>query len=403
MKKRILFVDDEAYILSAFKRMFRNMRIEWEMFFANGGTEALKIMSHHKIDIIVTDMLMPGMNGVELLQQVVELYPYTVRIILSGNIDKDMTFSSVNLAHQFINKPVDIENLKSKIELICQLRNLLGNKSMIKVATTIKKLPSLPSIYTMLVNEINSSEPSIKKIASIMSQDLVMTARVLQLVNSAFFGLTHKINNVQQAATLLGLDVLKTLIIYVNIFSSFNTSNCPFFPTEVLWEHSFMVGKMAWGITSKESQDKKQAEEAMIAGILHNIGYLCYLELPETCVELINLIKEKDYTLLEAEYQLMDISHAEIGAYLLGMWGFSDNIIKAVAYHHFPFKSSNNCFEVLTAVHVANALLSTQVSSEPALYPLLDLQYLTNLELLENMDKWKKYANELIKGENSNE
>ncbi|NOX17986.1 MAG: response regulator [Chlorobi bacterium] len=115
MKLDILFVDDEVNVVHGLKRMLRPLRNEWNFYFAYGGKEALEIMKEHRIDVIVSDMIMPEMSGAELLEKVKEKYPSVIRYILSGYSKEAFALQSAKTAHQFIAKPIAPEELKEKI------------------------------------------------------------------------------------------------------------------------------------------------------------------------------------------------------------------------------------------------------------------------------------------------
>lgn len=356
------------------------------------------MMKQQKFDMVISDMIMPGINGAELLSQVAMLYPDTVRIILSGNTKQELALASVSITHQFINKPVDIDVLIYSIDRVFRLRDLLGNNNLIQIATTVNNLPCIPQLSAMLIEEMQSPEPSIKKIAAIMSHDLAMTAKVLQLVNSAFFGLPQKVNNVQQATALLGLETLKALTLYVHAFDSNKSADNILFNACALQNHSLMVGKMSHYLILDVCGNEKMAEDARLAGILHDIGYLLLLGIPDIYKELLTLIKKQPKTLLEAEYQLFKVTHAEIGAYLLGMWGFSDSVIESVAYHHHPSQASGTSLSPLAAVHIANALLPMHWQPcHNITQQLLDYEYIESLAFLPKIAKWEEYASNFLK------
>lgn len=403
-KKSILFIDDDAYLLDGLKRRLRNKHQAWNLFFAQGGKEGLELMKQQKFDMVISDMVMPDINGSELLNQVAELYPETVRIILSGNTKQELALASAAITHQFMNKPVDVDVLLYSIERVFRLRDLLGNQNLIQITTTVKNLPSIPRLAAMLIEEMNSPEPSIKKVAAIMSSDLAMTAKVMQLVNSAFFGLPQKVKNVQQATALLGIETLKALTIYVHAFDSHKFVDNQFFNVSSLQDHSLMVGKMAHDLILDITRDEKMAEDAMLAGFLHDIGYMLLIGIPDIHRDLLAVIKNQPSTLMEAEYHLFNVTHAEIGGYLLGMWGFSDNVVEAVAYHHRPSKSSVMNLSPLTAVHIANALLPMQWNpGYNNTKPLLDYNYIEALAFLPKLAKWEEYASESLKRGSNNE
>lgn len=218
LRTTVLFVDDDVNVIMALKRILRNMRSEWDMFFTENGEQALAIMKDQPVQVVASDLLMPGMDGAELLNRIMELYPETIRIIMSGYVDQEISLRSVRSAHQFLAKPCSTEMVKNTINRSLALRAALGNPDLARLISGLKKLPSMPQLYMQLLNELNMSDPSIKKIGAIIAQDIAMTSRVLQLVNSAFFGLPHKISNAKQAATLLGINTLKALVVSTHIF-----------------------------------------------------------------------------------------------------------------------------------------------------------------------------------------
>src|SRR5271168_4540910 len=125
MKKRILFVDDDKFALNGMDRSLRSMRDEWEMEFVGGGNQALLRMDEAAFDVIVSDMRMPGMNGAELLNEVMKRHPKTVRLILSGYADHDLIMKCVGSTHQYLAKPCDAKTLKMTVQRAAHLEDSL--------------------------------------------------------------------------------------------------------------------------------------------------------------------------------------------------------------------------------------------------------------------------------------
>jgi putative nucleotidyltransferase with HDIG domain len=429
--RRILFVDDNPSEVQELKKILKPMSHEWETEFAMSGGEALKIMGKFPFDVVVSNMHMPEMGGVELLDTVMERHPETVRIIHSGHSDKEMVLQSVRSAHQFLIKPCDAETMKYTIERACKLRDLLQNETLRTVITGIKNLPSYPTLYGLIIKEMQSPDASLKKVGYIISQDVSMSAKILQLVNSAFFGLPRKITDAQQAAVYLGIDTLKSLILSIHVFSSFteDAESCGFSLAE-MWRHSLRTGRLAKDIARAVTDDGKVAEEAMISGILHDIGKLILLKAHKQYKDVMDFIAATGCDHVQAEYAVMKTSHAELGAYLLGLWGLPDNIVEPVAFHHNPSKllegmfamsgeSSNKDtgktksddkdlktetlmklltgFATVTAVHVANALMMQENSSASATtFPYVDVRYLSKLNLVNRLPKWADSCNKIM-------
>jgi putative nucleotidyltransferase with HDIG domain len=396
MKKSILFVDDEQNIVQGLRRMFHSMRNVWTMYFASSGEEALEILSKNQIDVVVSDMRMPNMDGAELLSRVQNKYPQTVRIILSGHSDEEMILRATKSTHQFISKPCNAGILKDAIDRACTLRDLLKNEKVVRIATGIGELPSLPGLYHKLLTEVGSESSSIKKIGDIISQDMAMTAKILQFVNSAFFGLPQHISNPHQAVSLLGINLIKSLIISVGIFNDIKIQDDSIFTLESLWEHSMMVGILSSKIIKNEMNNQEKTDDAMIAGLLHDIGKLLLIRLEDYSKKIHNSVVEEGIPMYEAENKYFEITHAEVGAYLLGLWGLPNSIIEPVAFHHNPSSISHNDFSILTAVHVSNAYF-TDIDKYPdiSLSPLIDMAYLKNINVDNKLSLWHEYYIEL--------
>ena len=284
MKRNILFVDDEPMLLDGLRRMLRGMRDQWEMTFAEGGGAALEILKNKPVDVVVTDMRMPGIDGVQLLSQVRVLYPQIVRIILSGTTDKDMILKSIDAVHQFLTKPCDPDTLKTTIARACALRDTLTEKSLVNVVTGIDSLPSLPDLYTEVVKEVNSPNGSLNRVGEIIAKDVGMSAKILQLVNSSFFGLPQHVATPTRAVNLLGLETVKSLILSVKIFSQFGNSDLPGYSISSLWDHCMATGSIAKAIAKEKGMAPEGPDEAFTAGLLHDVGKLVLLDkLPEKC------------------------------------------------------------------------------------------------------------------------
>src|SRR4051812_29140875 len=222
--KRILFVDDEPNILDGLRDLLRKYRHKMEMVFATSGDAALAELREGRFDALVSDMRMPRMDGATLLQKVKEEYPDVIRIILSGQAERNSVFMALPVCHQFLAKPCDAETLCNVIERSCRLRDLLTDQSLRKQIGGIEKLPSLPTVYRQLMEAMARPDVSAGKLAQIIEQDSAMSAKILQLVNSACFGATRSISRIDHAVMYLGMELVKNLALTVNVFASMERS-----------------------------------------------------------------------------------------------------------------------------------------------------------------------------------
>ncbi len=397
MKKRILFVDDEPMVLKGLQRTLRKMRNEWEMTFTSSGQEALDILGNKPMDVIVSDLRMPEMDGGRLLSDVKKRYPHVVRIILSGQLDQEMTLKSVKLAHQSLSKPCDAEVLKHTLAKLFALRDFLSDESIKKIISQIESLPSMPSIYTDIVAEMQSDDPAIQKVAEIISKDLSMTAKILQMVNSAFFFLFRKINSPKEAVMMLGLETIKALVLSVKIFSEFSRKNYSWFNIDDLFNHSMAVSMYAKTIIKDENLDQGLINNSMMAGLLHDLGKLILAtNFTKLYRQVLAEAQGAGRNLLDLEYEAFGTSHAEIGAYLMGLWRLENPIIEAIAFHHLPARSMTQSMGLLTAVHIGNALdheARTPTGQDTDLK--CDTEYLDNLGVTHRISQWRQVCKEL--------
>jgi len=389
--KTILFVDDEPKVLQGLQRQLRSMRNEWDMNFLEGGQKALDFMAAHPVDIVVSDMMMPGMDGSELLTEVVKRHPQTVRIILSGHAEREAVLRLVGPAHQYLSKPCDADELRRAITSAFALRDLLGNERLKQLTTRIKNLPILPALQKELTEELRQDSPSIERIGEIISHDIGMTAKILQLVNSAFFGLAQPVSSATEASLYLGLNTIRSLVLSVGVFSQYDQKICKSFSLDALANHSWTTGVLARNVAKLERKDSKMLEQCFLAGLLHDVGQLVLaFGLPGEYSEVIAKSAKENLPVWQVEQEFFGATHADVGAYLLALWGLPNPIIEAVALHHHPSQCQATFFSPVIAVHVADVLVHEFSGTNTEIpLPQLDVVHLTRLGLAGRIETWR--------------
>ncbi len=399
MPQTILFVDEEKFVHKALKRSFRKMRQEWDMRFAGSPSEAMEILNNEAIEVIVTETVFQGQSGLDFLKVVREGHPNSVRIILSGYSDQDVILESVDLAHQYLAKPCEDEALKATISRAFMMKELLNHRALKEIVSQIDSLPTLPAIYVELVEELKSEDASIEKIGDTISKDIGLTAKILKMVNSSFFGLRQNITNPAKAVSLLGLDLIKAIVLTSGTFDKFKNLKFPGFSLEQMWEHAMTTGAFSKIIAKESGLGRKEADTAFMAGLLHDIGKLLIAaHLPDSYRVITKRIAQKSISMAEAETEVIGTTHAGVGAYLLGLWGLPDAILEAAAFHHSPGRDKANGLNTATIVHAANALSAAgQLIHLPGnAFDGLDYTYLENTGLLSEFDGWRMACAEHI-------
>ncbi|MBU1196181.1 MAG: HDOD domain-containing protein [Proteobacteria bacterium] len=393
MKKRILFVDDEVNILKGLKRSLRPVRDLWDMEFVQSGKDALDLLEKQAFDVIVSDMRMPEMDGAALLKTVRKKYPMMVRMILSGYSDQEMVMKSVKSAHQYLSKPCETQALISAITRACSLCDFLNQEALQTLLGGMASVPSLPTVYLQIIEELNSPGACAKNVARIIAKDMGMTAKVLQLVNSSFFGMKDHVSDIADAVAFLGMDVIKTLVLSLEIFSRLSQDALSVICVDEMYQHCMKTGAIAKFIATTEKLDKKIVENVIIACVLHDIGKLILCQYYTDDYKTVSaLVADENISFFKAERQIFGVSHAQVGAYLLGLWGLPVDIVEGIAFHHEPSRSGSHEFELCGIIHIADRLERNEYSPQNSIETIvgLDIPYFDKLGLSARIPLWQE-------------
>ncbi len=352
--RRVLFVDDEPKILDGIRRMLYASRSCWDMQFVSSGEAALQACETGTFDVVISDLRMPGMDGATLLGHVRDRFPSTVRIVLSGYSEVALGSRALQVAHRFLAKPCSESELRSTVERLFILQDLVESPSIRKIVGAVSELPSLSTTYVQLRRVVSDANASLGQVADIIQQDVAMSAKVLQLTNSAFFGLAQRVTSLSSAVSYLGMETIKNLALASEAFRVFGTnSHIPQSTLDSIQRHALLTAAIA----AKLPVERKNREITVVAALLHDIGSLFLAtKMPDAYWSTVSRSKEIRCKRFEAEEELLGTSHAEIGAYLLGLWGIPNVAVEAIAHHHHPTRIQHSEFDCTIAVYVADLL-----------------------------------------------
>jgi|SoiMethySBSTD1v2_1073268.scaffolds.fasta_scaffold274091_2 putative nucleotidyltransferase with HDIG domain len=398
-RKRILFVGEDLALWEQLQEaQFPNAEAPWDVAFAKTGLQALASLTQSPCDAVVADMQMPGMSGAQLLDEVIQRSPSTLRFIRASLADQGAAMKCVGTAHQYLLKPSDATTIGQALERAFALESWLPSETVQKLIAQMKKLPSPPNLYFKIVAELQSPDSSIDHIGSLVAQDPVLSAKMLQVVNSAVFGLQLQVVSAAEAVLYLGMETAKALVLLAHTFSYFDKVRTADFSVETLWRHCVSTGKLAEKIARAQGGGAEAVGQAFTAGMLHDIGKLLLAaNLPDAFKASLQKAREDKVQLWEAENSALGTTHAELGACLLGIWGLPTPIVEAVALHHYPTRFLSKQFCPLTAVHVANAF-DYELRKDKAKLPgaVVDLNYLAELEVAEQLEAWRDLCQEKL-------
>jgi HD-like signal output (HDOD) protein len=394
MKKRLLFVDDDPNLLMGLKRSLHSMQEEWEMEFADSGAAALKMLDR-PFDVVVSDMRMPGITGLEFLNTVQERFPQTVRILLSGQSDRQSILDSAARAHQYLSKPFDARQLKTLLSQTIALGDLLDNASLKSFISRLSSIPSLPNLYLEVMDALRASDPSPAKIGDIIARDMGMTAKILQVANSVAYATRSEITQPEQAVLRIGLETVQSLVLSVSIFSSLSAKLQAAYSVESLWQHSNLTAQYCRAIARAEGIAATSSGGYVSAGLLHDIGKLIIASSDASLPRAIGEIASADgKPVWKVEKEMLGCTHAEVGAYLLGIWGLPFPIVEAVAWHHRPSESAASEMSPLAAVHVANGLEARSHVQAHDYDQTIDTVFLERIGRLQRLEAWTEACDE---------
>jgi HD-like signal output (HDOD) protein len=352
--KRVLFIDDEAAVLDGLRARLHALRKRWELVFVESGARAITEIEQKPFDVVVTDMRMPVMDGVQLLETVAKRWPETIRIVLSGYAEDEQTARLLPVAHQYLSKPCDPQLLENVIERCLGLDAVLKEPRLRSVVGRIRQLPALPRTYARLREVMSKPDASIVEVARIITADTAIAAKLLQVVNSAFFRRARAITKIETAVSHLGFAGIRNIALSVEVFSQCTgNSMLPDFDAERLQQQAQQVAAIAHALAAKTPI----ADDALLAGLMHNIGYWVMVQqCPQELQHARRVACERNVPMAEAELEVIGASYAEVGAYLLGIWGLPQSVIEAVAFQQRSEVVAQTRFDVLSALVVAKSL-----------------------------------------------
>jgi len=395
-RKHILFVDDERNILQGLQDLLRKQRKQWDMSFALGAGAALEELARAPFDVVVTDMRMPGMDGAELLAQVKERYPSVARIVLSGHADRDAIVRALPVAHQYLSKPCSAETLRSTIERVWSLHALLADPRTRELVGKMDKIPSPPAIYWELTRAAAKPDVGLADLGKIVEKDPAMSAKVLQLVNSSYFGTAQTVTSVPRAVTYLGLELLKVLAISAHVFGAVKMTPIEGFSLDEMQKDSLLVAQLA----RRFLNNSKKADDVFGASIVHDVGRIVLaVDLPERYQQIIRAAADRNRAVHLVEAEELGVTHAEVGAYLLGIWGLPLNLVETAAFHHAPSRFSEGPLEVLAAFHAADALVDA--GRHTLVDAALDVAFLERAGMLGELPRWRALAADVLRTGNA--
>ncbi|MGE0481061.1 MAG: HDOD domain-containing protein [Phycisphaerae bacterium] len=351
---KLLFVDDDEGILDGLRRVLRPYRAEWDATFALGGESALKLLGTQRFDVVVSDMRMPGISGGELLRLTRGRCPDTIRFTLTAHTELDQLLPHVGVIHQFLRKPCDPRELRAAISLASYFRGRLARDETRRVVSALERMPAPSDTVRELLARLENQSSSFASVAEVIERDGGLTAKLLHLANSAFFGSTKRVTRVVDAVGRLGLRTIKHLAVTSQLYDRLVTP-APAVQEYAgrLWSRSADLASRSRATATALEFPPSSLDAAYLAGLLCEIGRLVLTwHLGEDYLRLVRQSTETGVSLAELEQATLGSSQSAIGGYLLALWAFDREVVEAVTYVAHPRDSATTHADALAALHL---------------------------------------------------
>ena len=367
--KLIYYVDDDTAILEIFTSFLKEVDPGLGLQTFPRADQALEAVRRCPPDVIISDHQMPEMNGTQLLEQIRQISPGTIRILLSGYIQG---LDNIGAAQQCLAKPVSYFELVETIRQALTARDSLS-LDLSKAIGSMRSFPVLPGLYNQMVKHLESDDWTVETLAALLSKDGGCTTRVIQLANTPLFRGEEVITTAGDAIVRLGTENLRPIVLsleVLKVFGKVRTSRL----LQTIWGHSTEVAAWAGRICALAGSD--ESYQAFFSGMVHDLGKLMFLENDPKGYP--RMSEDQAVPLHQAERQYYGTTHADAAAFLLRLWNVDDAIADAVNWHHLSPAEEPRLLEskVAISLQIANRINSVRPNDsviEPALLEALGI------------------------------
>ncbi len=372
---KALIVDDNSTRLARIRRSIDQARLPIGAFFTSSLAEAESSWDEFRFDVaacLVERMDGPAARTLSLIESV---KPEVARVLFTDN-HRIRNWSS---PHLVMSANPSVSDLNRGLHGAARWKERLEDVHLAEIVAGARKLPSLPDVYLRIQEEIHSSDPALNKIGHIIETDPALGLTVLRVVNSSLFGLKQEVGDIVQATALLGMRTISSLVLAASLYSSAALDKKL---TTKMWNEALRVGSLAREIARAEGLGRALEEESQLAGLLHDVGDIVLLQhWPKKFVQVDLRNREED------ERRLFGATHADIGAYLVAVWGLPSGVVDAVGFHHKPSDGANpRLLSATTAVHIARTLHDLGADVEPDAFDREHLQHVCDVG---RVDAWR--------------
>jgi HD-like signal output (HDOD) protein len=322
----VVVISGDAQVLEGLRRSLRVFQNAWATHFVESTTEALAALTLHPVEALISDSKVTGLEVEAFFDVVREKWPTVVRAVLCGaDVKPEQAQRLGRVAHQVLKKPLIPGQMFDLVERASLVLATVRSERVKLVLAKLGALPALPATYGRLSELTANPDVSLDEVASVVERDPAITANVLKIINSAYFGLPRRVASVRETVKYLGIQPLKNIVLTVEVFEGMASGKTA---------KSLQMDALARACAMRELLGRTpMAEAAFAAGILADIGQLLIAtRLP---VDMQALTRDQGgRSQEEVERERLGCAHSEIGGALLSLWNMPAALVEAVTLHH---------------------------------------------------------------------
>jgi HD-like signal output (HDOD) protein len=391
MKRRLYVVDDQAPVLETAVLILRLMNKEWEVTGFEDPNEALEAVKANAPDLVLSDQLMPGMQGSELLEQVRAVAPSSIRVIMSGYVALNK-LTLITSAHQYLAKPFDASRLRDLITRSFAAQERVINKGLQTIVTSLRSIPSLPQVHQTLLHELEDDRTASAAIARMVSDDPGLSLKALQLANSPLFGKGYTISSPVDAVMCLGTDMIAAIVLSQSLFRHYESLRRPEMDLQRVWTHSWETACLAQHICREKRLTGGAGEAAFLAGLMHEIGRFILIDnFPDEFKAACDGARNTKTPLMARLREAFQASPLQVGAYVLELWGLPPEVTGAVGNLENPQEDQANGFTLTSALYIAERIASGKFPADSYSVADWNKEYLKALGVAEKIPEWEGF------------
>lgn len=385
---RLLGVDADASLFGPWLAAWTASAAPLTLIHCLTPAEASTYLAQATVDVLICGPQLAVTEVSALLEEARHRHPTMLRLLVATEQRSDALAAPVHLAHQVIARGLAPDQLLQTIQAALLQLAKIRERRVLQVLGRLEKLPSRQTLMADFLELLAGQTPSVDKIRGAVAKHPSMVARILKIANTPYFGHAGRIESLDDAIGILGLEMIASLFFSLQLVTLELPPRNSRLDVEVLWNHSVLVSVIARRIGLSMRVAPSVLKEALTAALLHDLGKVVLAQaMPSECAAALTRAEVDRIPLWQAEKPVLGNSHAEVGGCLLRLWGFPSGLVDSVTAHHAPHRLGDGLVKSVVLVHVADAV--AHANDARGLATFLDQAYLESLHLNPDLAHWR--------------